>query len=217
MLVLAEEVESVLGPASSSVTTSVGVDSPPRLLLPAMKAYLVQAAKRLKKEASWRASELKTLCVNLIKELDVEIPPSPNTDEPIETKPELSPALDSADPYFYVFKAACETRQARLVEIALDALHYLIEHDFIKGREVIDEENQLTLMDDIIVTVCKCEDEYDEVIQLKVLHASYSLPGADIMPENQSAADRSHFHQARGARVQSAALPPVLLPHPPDL
>lgn len=133
-----------------------------------MKAFLVQAAKKLKKEASWRASELKTLCGNLIKELGEEIPPSPNTDEPAEVKPEPPPTLDWADPYFYVFKAACETRQSRLIEISLDALHYLIEHDYIRGRDIIDEENQLTLMDDLIVTVCKCEDEYDEVVQLKV-------------------------------------------------
>jgi hypothetical protein len=136
-----------------------------------MQAYLLKTAKRLKKEASWRFTDLKKLCVDLISQISDENEPSPNTDEPSDASTSPPPSFDSADPYFFILKAACETRHARIVDIALDALHYLIEHDFLRGKQIIDAENQLTLMDDIIETVCKCEDDYDEVIQLQVMHA----------------------------------------------
>jgi hypothetical protein len=136
-----------------------------------MQAYLLKTVKRLKKEASWRSSDLKKLCVELITALgdDPNAKEGVNTDE-IDHNVEKGPPVvfDSADPYMHIFKVACESRQSKLIDIALDAIHYFIEHDFLKGKGIVDEENGLTLMDDIIETVCKCEDEFDEVIQLQV-------------------------------------------------
>ena len=138
-----------------------------------MKAFLLKTVKRLRKEASWRSSELKKTCVQLIAILsdDPAAREAENTDvHDIELRAgaPASVVSDVADPYFYVLRAALESRQTRLMDISLDALHYLIEHDYLKGKEVLDEVSGMTLMDDVIETVCRCEDEYDEVIQLQV-------------------------------------------------
>lgn len=140
-----------------------------------MRAYLLKAVKRLKKEASWRSADLKKQCIELVSVLEGSAEAEgANTDEVvIEEARSAAPLFDSADPYAHIFKAALESRQSRLMEISLDALHYLIEHDYLKGKEVVNPETNLTLMDDILETVCKCEDEYDEVIQVQVrTHAS---------------------------------------------
>lgn len=136
-----------------------------------MKAYIVKTVKRLKKEASWRSSDLKKVCSDLLTQLgdDGAVREGDNTDEPVATtSTETSDVPDTADQYVYLLKAALESRQSRLMDIGMDALHYLIEHDYLQGRSIINEDTQMTLMDDIIETVCKCEDEYDEVIQLQV-------------------------------------------------
>ena len=136
-----------------------------------MKAFIVKTVKRLKKEASWRSSELKKICVDLIDSIgdDLNTKEGANTDEhDLEPTATVPLSFDTADPYVYVLKAALESRQSRLMDIALDVLHYLIEHDYIKGKGIVNEATQMTLMDDIIEAVCKCEDEYDEVIQLQV-------------------------------------------------
>lgn len=137
-----------------------------------MRAYLLKTVKRLKKEASWRSSDLKKSCIELVSALeDSAEAEGTNTEQSIDeesTRASLSPSLDSADPYAYILKSALESRQSRLMDIALDALHYLIEHDYLKGKQVLNPETNFTLLDDILETVCKCEDEYDEVIQLQV-------------------------------------------------
>jgi Dimerisation and cyclophilin-binding domain of Mon2 len=167
-----------------------------------MKAYLLRTVKRLKKEANWRSSDLKKKCIELMEKLDdthevsnTETDPVSAAEQTDEATGETTAAgggdsnfstpipsdVDTADPYTYILKSALESKQSRLMDIALDALNYLLEHDHIKGKEIINTETQSTLMDDILETVCKCEDEYDDVIQVQVLTHNSILLSPSIL------------------------------------
>lgn len=93
--------------------------------------------------------------------------------------------------YFEPLKLACETRQPRLMEIGLDAIHFLIgngdspcklttvmcnsfvEHGYLRTNpspNTFDEDGILNTvsMESIIQCASSCSDEYDEVVQLQV-------------------------------------------------
>eukprot|EP01038_Epipyxis_sp_PR26KG_P008429 gene8429-11403_t len=138
-----------------------------------MESYVLKTLKRLRKEAPRRFKDLRIICDELIVALSEK------------EKANGAENQDSdADKYFEPLEAACETKQARLMDIALDALHFLIEHGYLRGKRKLQstmasnseegdnegkEEYSKTLMDSVVETVSKCSDEYDEVVQLQVI------------------------------------------------
>ncbi|KAJ1434054.1 hypothetical protein B484DRAFT_477107 [Ochromonadaceae sp. CCMP2298] len=140
-----------------------------------MEAFVLKTLRRLKKESPRRFKELRDVC-----------------DEMIATLTEKDKAADKesrtdADQYFEPLEMACQTRQPRLMEISLDAIHFLIEHGFLKGKRVVtsrrpvdasqDTEGEskpvplMALTDLIIETVSNCSDETDDGVQLQVIKA----------------------------------------------
>jgi brefeldin A-inhibited guanine nucleotide-exchange protein len=86
---------------------------------------------------------------------------------------------DHIDPELYLnaLILSCETKNARLMEISLDAFHYLLEHGQIgeefssknaKNVEVFKDKTPIGLT---IETICKCADEFDETVQVQVIKA----------------------------------------------
>lgn len=99
--------------------------------------------------------------------------------------------VEEADKYFPYFQAACESGEAKVMELALDGLHALVEYGYLRGMKVLLPRAQeaapthpppaqpqaeavfpsppRTLMDSIIEVVCKCSDEFNDGVQLQVI------------------------------------------------
>ena len=101
---------------------------------------------------------------------------------------------EDAAKYFEPLRLACESKQPRLMEISLDAIHYLIgmlsiivylhfyslylEHGYLRVQtasnvlhgesQTESEKEKQSSMELLIKTVSSCADEYDEVVQLEV-------------------------------------------------
>lgn len=82
---------------------------------------------------------------------------------------------DSVEPevYLHALILACETRNTRLMEISLDAFHYLLEHGQVGEafKTQTDQFKDKTPIGLVIETVCKCADEFDETVQVQVIKA----------------------------------------------
>lgn len=119
-----------------------------------------------------------------------------------------------ADKYFEPLRAACESRVAKVMEIALDAIHILIERGYLRGSKKVyltpkagekaapegDEDvkqQKLTLMDLIIDTVSKCSDEFDDSVQLQVINSlltAVTSPYCEVHEASLLLAVRACFH-----------------------
>mgnify|MGYP002634406291 CR=1 FL=1 len=98
------------------------------------------------------------------------------------------------DKYFEVLRMTCETRHQKMVALALDALHYLIEHGFLLGEKSAStstsgdsngtapdtKEGPLTtggtqtdsLVERIVETVSSCSDDANDAVQLQIIKVS---------------------------------------------
>jgi hypothetical protein len=84
----------------------------------------------------------------------------------------------NADKYFSILEASCDSKSAKLMEVGLDAIHFLIEHGYLRGTALLEagqgqgqggqEGERRTLMDHVIDTVTRCSEEYDEAVHLQV-------------------------------------------------
>ena len=92
------------------------------------------------------------------------------------------------DNLFYILKKACESKQSDITTVALDAIHYLIEHGLLRNDSstaslekfsqsssspnINNEEKDKdykTFTDTIIEGVSACSDSFDENVQLQVI------------------------------------------------
>jgi hypothetical protein len=80
-----------------------------------MEIFILKTVKKLRKETPRRFKDLRTSCDKLIETL------SDNLKNEEEEKED-----DDADKYFDLLQSACETKQPKLMEIALDAMKFLI-------------------------------------------------------------------------------------------
>jgi len=141
-----------------------------------MELFILKTSRRLRKEAPRRCKELRTLCDELITKLSEK-----------ETNNTIINNDNDADKYFELFQMSCDSRHPRVMEIALDGIHYLIEHGYLRGHTPIEEtviegDNNTNnnvekpsckriLMDLLTETVSKCADECDDGVQLQVIKA----------------------------------------------
>ena len=136
-----------------------------------MEIFLLKTARRLRKEAPRRCKELRQSCDEMIAILaEKEANNTINNDS-------------DADKHFSLFHMSCDSRHPRVMEIALDGIHYLIEHGYLRGHTPIDDNtndgdnnvekssSKRILMDLLTETVSKCSDEYDDGVQLQVIKA----------------------------------------------
>jgi hypothetical protein len=127
-----------------------------------MEAFVLKTVRRIRKEAPRRLKELRAVCDELI--------------EVLSSRSQEQLAEDgSADKYFNILEAACESKNTKLMEIGLDAIHFLIEHGYLRGTAQLQMEagegregERRTLMDHVIDTVTRCSEEYDEAVHLQV-------------------------------------------------
>ena len=116
-----------------------------------MESFLLKTVKRLRKETPRRLKEFRLSCDELICKISFPCPKtitySNNSTSPLlyihfhfpgccllifihvvtlEEKVASGIRDDNANQYFVILEAGCETRVAKLMEVSLDAVHYLI-------------------------------------------------------------------------------------------
>lgn len=103
------------------------------------------------------------------------------------------------------------------MEIALDAIHILIERGYLRGRkrvyitnagnhgtageqqniEDLEKQPKLTLMDLVVDTISKCSDEFDDHVQLQVINClltAVTSPYCEVHEASLLLAVRACFH-----------------------
>jgi len=119
-----------------------------------IEAFLLKTIKRLRKEAPRRLKELRSICDELIEKAESTVNPS---------------EINSSGEFFEPLCIACSSKQYRLIEIALEAWYFLIEHGLIKNDIFSLSSTKKSDTDLAIDSICKCSDEFDENIQLLVI------------------------------------------------
>jgi len=120
-----------------------------------------------------------------------------------------------ADDYFVYFQAACASGQPKVTELALDAIHTLIQFGYLRGKKIVaapaaaatatasasppgsEPIGRRTLMDTIVETVCKCSDEFDDGVQLQTIKVLLTAVTSSLCDVNESSlllAVRACFH-----------------------
>ena len=81
-----------------------------------MEDYILSVAERLLKDAPKRTffKDLRLSCDELIKKL--------------KARPEDAKQDVDGNKYFYLMREALDTKHPRLMDVALDAIHYLMEN-----------------------------------------------------------------------------------------
>eukprot|EP01031_Cornospumella_fuschlensis_P031816 gene31816-38468_t len=121
-----------------------------------MESILVKSLRRLKKEIKYYSHrELRTKSDDLLeKDGDVEI------------------VRQCGLQFLAILQEACHCKSPRLTEVALDIIHFFIEHGYLKGAAqtagecvVFDRAAMGTLLE----TVCNASDEFDDAVHLQVI------------------------------------------------
>lgn len=96
-----------------------------------MEAFILKTLKKIRKEVPRRLKELRSVSDELIGTSRPGMSRMRsnvicNAEVLSAKSPEALAEDGSADKYFNILDAACESRNIRLMEIGLDAIHYLI-------------------------------------------------------------------------------------------
>lgn len=94
-----------------------------------MEQFVVKTLTKIKKEAPRKFKDLRNVCDDLIGILTIKIRLSNRNTAAITENQKIggSEREDTdADKYFDPLQAACESHSPKLIEIALDAIHFLI-------------------------------------------------------------------------------------------
>lgn len=156
-----------------------------------MEIFILKTVKKLRKETPRRFKDLRATCDKLIETL------SENLKNEEEEKED-----DDADKYFDLLQSACETKQPKLMEIALDAMKFLIgcmfappspslclDHAYLRGNKRIlqpspklsdpsdgeSKSERRILIDLVMETVARCADEYDDSVHAQVIFSPHPL------------------------------------------
>ncbi|XP_061181615.1 brefeldin A-inhibited guanine nucleotide-exchange protein 1-like isoform X3 [Saccostrea echinata] len=117
-------------------------------------------------------SQLKKACEVALEELKDDS--SSNGNQPSSALPQPKKAgFVEADKYFLPFELACQSKCARIVNIALDCLQKLIAYGHLTGSTVDSTTPGKLLIDRIVETICGCfhGPQTDEGVQLQIIKA----------------------------------------------
>ena len=125
-----------------------------------MEAFLLKTVSSMRSASSRRNTELNTLCDEIIGQSGGKF---------------ASQAKDTVHAkYFEVLRHGCESKQPAVMQVALDALHYLIEHGYMKPGP---QAAAVSECEDGATTANKDSDNTDEGGNAtKELHSGTSVP-----------------------------------------
>lgn len=148
-----------------------------------MEEFLERTVARLKKDCPRRFKDLRQSCDSFLAHINNN-GSSANCilrkNKSFVTKPRHLPSLsylgnrEGADSAFTIepLILACETHHPRLMEVALEGFHFMIDHGFLNSlREdrTVSDTDATTLGTAMVEAICKCSEEYDETVQLQVI------------------------------------------------
>ncbi|XP_033116486.1 brefeldin A-inhibited guanine nucleotide-exchange protein 1-like [Anneissia japonica] len=119
-------------------------------------------------------SQLKKACEVALGEIKSE---QGETKSPKESSalplPQSNINIIAADKYFLPFELACQSKSARIVNIALDCLQKLIAYGHLTGKGPDTTDPTKKLIDRIVETICGCfiGTQTDEGVQLQIIKA----------------------------------------------
>jgi brefeldin A-inhibited guanine nucleotide-exchange protein len=134
-----------------------------------MEVLVARAVKKIRQLTSRKHKALRECCDAHLAYLEKKGSGGKDTD---------------ADKYFEPFKLACQSKTAKIMETALDTLQQLIAYGYLRGNVPLaspQDEPQATaaaangdgggglLIDEIVSTICDCNDHTDESVQLQVI------------------------------------------------
>ncbi|XP_065921136.1 brefeldin A-inhibited guanine nucleotide-exchange protein 1 isoform X3 [Magallana gigas] len=117
-------------------------------------------------------SQLKKACEVALEELKDDN--SSNGNQPSSALPQPQRAgFVQADKYFLPFELACQSKCARIVNIALDCLQKLIAYGHLTGNTEDSTTPGKLLIDRIVETICGCfhGPQTDDGVQLQIIKA----------------------------------------------
>lgn len=126
-----------------------------------MEEFLERTVARLKKDCPRRFKELRQSCDSFFSRINNNGSSANGNGEGPDSAFTIEPLI-----------LACETHHPRLMEVALEGFHFMIDHGFLNSlkedRSVSDTE-ATTLGTAMVEAICKCSEEYDETVQLQVI------------------------------------------------
>ncbi len=103
--------------------------------------------------------------------------------------------------YYLVLKMVCESQHSGATVVALDCLQKLLAHGFLRGSERIKrsavnggavagkieskEQEEVALIDEVVETVCRCNNLTDDGVQLQVIKALLTAVTSDYATVNE--------------------------------
>ena len=89
--------------------------------------------------------------------------------------PNTSSIEELSSKHFVPLQIACDSKIPRLMDIAIDAIHYMMEHGYFRGSWLTDSieddkskpKNRFGML---INTICSCAEETDDTVQLQVCY-----------------------------------------------
>lgn len=111
-----------------------------------MQSILLKSARRIRAEVPKAKQELLAKCdelVGLLASLPITTTATPETD---------------ADKYFPYLQAACESGEAKVMELSLDGIHTLIEYGYLQGKKPLVAQNATSATATEVITSSSCVD-----------------------------------------------------------
>ncbi|XP_071965840.1 brefeldin A-inhibited guanine nucleotide-exchange protein 1-like [Antedon mediterranea] len=119
-------------------------------------------------------SQLKKACEVALGEIKAEEGEAKSPKESSALPlPQSNINIIAADKYFLPFELACQSKSARIVNIALDCLQKLIAYGHLTGKGPDTTDPSKKLIDRIVETICGCfiGTQTDEGVQLQIIKA----------------------------------------------
>ncbi|KAI1715915.1 sec7 domain-containing protein [Ditylenchus destructor] len=137
--------------------------------------------------------ELKKACELALEQLNAEIDRKSKQNHAPSSKQDILPETQDfilADNYFRPFELACQSKNTKIVALALDSIQKLINHRHLVGDcpDPIPENPQRLLVDRIVQAICYPFQgpHTDEAIQLQIITTILTVILADNCPCHES-------------------------------
>ena len=119
----------------------------------------------------------------------------------------------AADRFFVPLRLACESKQPRIVEVALHCIQKLIAYGYVGSKTVLVGSARKGMMDVVMETICACKDMEDEPVQLQIVKAvltavTAAAPGSAVHDTTLLLAVKTCFYiylVSKSLTIQSTA------------
>eukprot|EP00002_Diphylleia_rotans_P016528 TRINITY_DN3218_c0_g1_i3.p1 TRINITY_DN3218_c0_g1~~TRINITY_DN3218_c0_g1_i3.p1 ORF type:complete len:990 (+),score=197.12 TRINITY_DN3218_c0_g1_i3:89-3058(+) len=114
-------------------------------------------------------ADLKSACTSCLADLEASVKSASTAHL---TPEEAAPIITGeALKLFHPLKLACETKQPKLMQPALDSIHKMMIYGYVRNGYSAAAGSSVMFVDKVVDTICDCYDSPDENVQLQVIKA----------------------------------------------